>query len=111
MSSYKMMKMNGAPIKWAEGDVAVCRSCGALMNDYEPLAHGGEFYHAPRPGKPCKNDDKTFSFKAAGKHQYDRYFSQPNNKIELFERKSVRRSKKRTQKMSLKARRKLLLSR
>jgi hypothetical protein len=68
------------------GDIkAVCRRCGLVINDCEPMDSRAEFFHGAKPHQTralaCPNDLKTF------------YAESPE--IEPFMRKSRRRALKR----------------
>jgi len=76
---------------------AVCRRCGLVMVDCEPMMTNGEFYHRPYPTKHCINSGHTFAlytpkhFRSIG---YGMHRS-PSVEIVPFLRKRDRRSRKR----------------
>jgi hypothetical protein len=84
MTSFKMVKMNGAARTQRDVDLdrkAVCRRCGHVMRDVEEFAGYGEFWHDRRV---CSNSGKVFSL--APEH---------SKEVVPFESKRVRRAAKR----------------
>lgn len=74
------------------GDRAVCKKCGTVMDDGEPMSARAEFYHKPthRDGtkSKCPNASKMFF--------WDMQTNKIDPEIEPFMRKRTRRAVKRT---------------
>lgn len=97
MTSYKMLKMNGEDDSWFRAPL-VCRRCGKLMSDLEPMNPTGEYVHQKRPGTACVNDEKTFYLVR------ETQLPAEPREVEVFKRKRLRRATERSRIASRKAR-------
>lgn len=77
------------------GDRAVCKRCGMVMDDGEPMSSRAEFHHKDkhRDGtkSKCANAGRTFYFD----HHVDAWKESAANEVEFFMRKRTRRAAKR----------------
>lgn len=70
----------------------VCKRCHRVLDDIEPYAPLGEFFHPLNTKKACKNEGKTFKLAT--------HDGAPENRKEMMEfvKKATRRAEKRSKK-------------
>jgi hypothetical protein len=104
MTSVKMAKMNREK-RWPKQepwfrDPLVCRRCGKLMRDSEPMSPSASYYHAKRPDVVCVNDGETFGLVP------ETQLPEEPKETQLFMRKGTRRASKRARIAARRARKK-----